>query len=350
MSKFQQFNRAQEDLERESLESSDGGSDSEGTRSESDGSDSEGSGSYSGTGSSEDNSASDASDSEGSLLDEPKPSKAKSLAGSFVGSFKSKHSSVPSSARSKQDSFAPSARSKAASTASKQVSVGQVSNKSLDDRISSHQKSRSVQESEEFSEEDEDEDERSGEEDDVSVDMLDQIKADQPEAPKTALNWGLSGETREVNLSEEDLKKLRDAFEVSDEHKLGVLGRRQFARALASLGMKVSVEQALLWFEATDIDKDELINLDEFIIFYWKTMHQKLSEEVIEKNFEDLWKGTNANTAEGHKFIPATKFREIMTTVADKLTDEEADEMLRDCKADQEGRIFFQNYMNMLLA
>jgi hypothetical protein len=52
---------------------------------------------------------------------------------------------------------------------------------------------------------------------------------------------------------------------------------------------------------------------------------------------------------EDEEYIPKEKMFEIMTKYGDKLSEEEATELIRECKPDEMGRIFFENYRTMLI-
>mmetsp|Transcript_24955 Transcript_24955/g.32231 ORF Transcript_24955/g.32231 Transcript_24955/m.32231 type:complete len:346 (+) Transcript_24955:104-1141(+) len=174
------------------------------------------------------------------------------------------------------------------------------------------------------------------------------VTAKQPGKSSKLRNFGFSEGTQDIHLPEKDLKMLTAAFELSDEHGSGVLGKRQFTRALAAIGMHATQEQCLKWFDETDVDQDHLIDYEEFVVFYYKTIHKRLSDEEIKERFDELWSGTGEKKADEQNYIDVSDFRRIMTTYGEKLTDEEVEEMIRDCKP-KGGKIFLDNYMNMLL-
>jgi len=80
-----------------------------------------------------------------------------------------------------------------------------------------------------------------------------------------------------------------------------------------------------------------------------------VDEKELLDSFIGLWQQPTQNHPETcqrydeEEFIPKEKVFEIMTKYGDKLSDEEAAEMIRECKPDSQGRIFFENYRRMLI-
>ncbi len=87
------------------------------------------------------------------------------------------------------------------------------------------------------------------------------------------------------------------------------------------------------------------------------TVHQQsnIDEKELLDSFIGLWQQPTdlfpeaSQRFEDEEFIPKDKLFEIMTKYGDKLSEEEAAEMIRECKPDSEGRVFFENYRTMLL-
>jgi hypothetical protein len=76
------------------------------------------------------------------------------------------------------------------------------------------------------------------------------------------------------------------------------------------------------------------------------------SKAEIRRAFEDIYSGTVTSEAQidenGREYILDKDLRSVATTYGDVLTDEEADQMIKECKPDNLGRIFFSEYEAML--
>ncbi len=53
---------------------------------------------------------------------------------------------------------------------------------------------------------------------------------------------------------------------------------------------------------------------------------------------------------EGNGFISAAELRHIMTNLGEKLTDEEADEMIREADVDGDGMINYVDFVKMMMS
>ena len=53
---------------------------------------------------------------------------------------------------------------------------------------------------------------------------------------------------------------------------------------------------------------------------------------------------------DGNQLISAAELRQVMTTLGDKLTDEEVDEMIREADIDGDGHINYEEFVRMMMA
>lgn len=51
----------------------------------------------------------------------------------------------------------------------------------------------------------------------------------------------------------------------------------------------------------------------------------------------------------GRAYIARAELQKILTKDGEALTDEEVDELLRECRPDEEGRIVYEGYRRMLI-
>ena len=52
---------------------------------------------------------------------------------------------------------------------------------------------------------------------------------------------------------------------------------------------------------------------------------------------------------DGNGFIRATELPQVMAKLGEKLTDEEADEMIREADVDDDGHINYREFVNMMI-
>ena len=70
--------------------------------------------------------------------------------------------------------------------------------------------------------------------------------------------------------------------------------------------------------------------------------------------FDEMYYGTLINGEEqkdvaGKRYLLARELRLALTSYGDPLTDEEAERIIYECRPDDQGRIFYDQYKAMLL-
>ena len=167
-------------------------------------------------------------------------------------------------------------------------------------------------------------------------------------------------------LSKDEKVRATHVFRLLDVHNEGKIDGEGFTAAIALLGMKISEKECSDLFLSRKVD---LIDETTFLSLVGEYRANAADEEQIaqiESAFEDLYKGILAERegqfAEqrdgiGRPYILAADLRNLLVTTGESMTDEEADQLIADCKpiykvqADGTvtGKIFFEQYRSMLL-
>lgn len=71
-------------------------------------------------------------------------------------------------------------------------------------------------------------------------------------------------------------------------------------------------------------------------------MKEADSQEEIEEAFKVFDK-------DGNGYISSTELRHVMTSLGEKLTDEEVDEMIREADVNGDGQINYQEFVKMMV-
>ena len=138
-------------------------------------------------------------------------------------------------------------------------------------------------------------------------------------------------------------KEYKDAFEMFDKNKDGVITTKELANIMRSLNQDPTEEELNEMIEEVDLDKNGEVDFEEFI-----TLMNRRSKEIdIE---EEVLNAFKIFDKEGNGLISITELRHIMMTLGDQLTEEEIDDMLKEADNDGDGYINYEEFIkNMLL-
>ncbi|XP_063954890.1 calmodulin-A-like [Lytechinus pictus] len=145
-------------------------------------------------------------------------------------------------------------------------------------------------------------------------------------------------------LTAEQMEEFREAFNSFDRNNDGVISVDEFGDVIRSLGHKHSkkdIEEAIQRF---DENKNGTIEFDEFI-----KMVGLLPTSDKEQDQEELKKAFQLFDKDGNGYISAAELKLAMTTLGEPLTDDEVAEMIANADIDQDGKINYGEFVEMIM-
>lgn len=112
---------------------------------------------------------------------------------------------------------------------------------------------------------------------------------------------------------------------------------------MRSLGQNPSEGELTDMINEVDVDNDGIIDFADFLTMMARKMKDTDSEEEIREAFKVF-------DRDGNGFISAAELRHVMTSIGEKLTDEEVDEMIREADADGDGHINYNEFVDLLVS
>lgn len=142
-------------------------------------------------------------------------------------------------------------------------------------------------------------------------------------------------------LSEEQLDELKEAFAVYDLDRDGQISIRELGTVMRQLGQNPTEAEILEMIKDVDKDNSGTISFDEFA----NLMGDKMKNIDTEEEVRDAFRVFDVND---NGFISAHELRHVMTNLGEKITEDEANEMIRVGDSDGDGLINYNDFVNMM--
>ncbi|XP_071079016.1 uncharacterized protein [Haliotis cracherodii] len=131
------------------------------------------------------------------------------------------------------------------------------------------------------------------------------------------------------------------AFRLFDKDGDGTIDAKELGTVMRSLGQNPNDEELQEILEEVDADGNGYIDFEEFLGMMAKKMQSRDSEEEIKEAFKVFDK-------ESKGYLTSDELRHIMTTMGEKLTHEDVDDMIREADLDGDGKIDYLEFSKML--
>ena len=138
------------------------------------------------------------------------------------------------------------------------------------------------------------------------------------------------------------IKEYRDAFDMFDKDRDGVITAKELANVMRSLNQDPTENELREMIEEVDINGNGNIDFEEFVQLMNRRARESDTEEEIIQAFRVFDK-------DGNGTISANELRHIMSTLGEKLSDDEIEQMIQEADIDGDGYINFQEFVSMML-
>lgn len=144
-----------------------------------------------------------------------------------------------------------------------------------------------------------------------------------------------------ANFTDEQIQEYREAFNLFDKDGDGNISTPELLTVMRSLGHNPSQDDIMDMIKEVDKNGNGKIEFNEFLLLMDKKMKAFESEELIREAFEVI-----DTTGEG--YITLTKLRHVVQDLGLNLTDEEMDEMILEADPSGDGRVSYQEFVDIM--
>lgn len=140
--------------------------------------------------------------------------------------------------------------------------------------------------------------------------------------------------------SAEQKEKWQEAFNLFDKEGNKTINSSDLGTVVRSLGLNPTQAEIKEWQSEVG---SEQIGFDTFCDLMVKKQGTTDSETEVIEAFRVFDK-------EGNGLISASELKHVLTTLGEKLTDSEVEEVIKEADVDGNGHINYQNYVKMMMS
>eukprot|EP01110_Echinostelium_bisporum_P005436 TRINITY_DN23300_c0_g1_i1.p1 TRINITY_DN23300_c0_g1~~TRINITY_DN23300_c0_g1_i1.p1 ORF type:complete len:162 (+),score=54.82 TRINITY_DN23300_c0_g1_i1:130-615(+) len=152
----------------------------------------------------------------------------------------------------------------------------------------------------------------------------------------------LSREESSVVLGDEQVAEFKEAFELFDSGRAGVLKKDALKNTLKQFGVYVSSEQFDEMFAEADATGSGGIGFPEFMSMMGRRMKQTCNEQILSSAFKTF-------DSKGSGYIPVKELSHVLTNYGDRLSESELEELLKVTK-NESDQVKYDLFINLMFA
>ncbi|KAF7396801.1 hypothetical protein V1477_010152 [Vespula maculifrons] len=150
---------------------------------------------------------------------------------------------------------------------------------------------------------------------------------------------------QEIDLSKDQLKHLRMAFDTFDPEKKGAIQTTMIPTILEMLGHEVRGVNLQEMIATYDLWGSGELKFEEFSKLASRFMEEDTDTEAVK---EELREAFRIYDKEGNGYITTDVFRDILHELDDQLSPEELDMIIEEVDTDGSGTLDFEEFMEVM--
>ena len=148
--------------------------------------------------------------------------------------------------------------------------------------------------------------------------------------------------TRKLDIPEDKINEYKEAFDMFDKDKSGTISATEITKIMKNFGNPVSKKEVERMIAEIDTSGDGELDFEEFV-----TLMEIQFQEVSESEEDEVLRAFKSFDKDEDGKITNYEFRYILTKIGNnRLTDEEVDELFRECDLQNDGILVYQDFIN----
>ncbi|XP_071723115.1 calmodulin-like [Rutidosis leptorrhynchoides] len=144
-------------------------------------------------------------------------------------------------------------------------------------------------------------------------------------------------------LTDDQIADFREAFCVIDKDSDGLITMEELANVIQSMGGHPSKEEVRIMISEVDFDGNGTIDFEEFLNLMGRQTKDHNEADELREAFKVFDRDQDG-------YISATELRHVMMNLGERLTDEEAAQMIREADLDGDGLVSYEEFARIMMA
>lgn len=150
------------------------------------------------------------------------------------------------------------------------------------------------------------------------------------------------GDSGKAQLNEQQIAIFKEAFSLFDKDGGGTISNQELGAVIRSLGQDATEAELQEMIAEIDQDGNGEIDFDEFCaLMAKKLMEGNDTDEELQQAFKIF-------DRDGNGLISVAELKHIMAALGEKLTDEEANETMKDADLDHDGHLNYEEFVKLM--
>lgn len=145
-------------------------------------------------------------------------------------------------------------------------------------------------------------------------------------------------------ITEDQSVEYRDAFALFDKRGDGKIDSDQIGDVLRALNLNPSQAEVLKIVQEIDPKGSKRVTFEEFLPCFISCSHKK-----EQGSMEDFIEGLRVFDKDGNGFINSAELRHVLTSLGEKLTDDEVDLLLQGIE-DGQGQVNYEEFVKKVMS
>ncbi|XP_058121583.1 myosin-2 essential light chain isoform X1 [Anopheles coustani] len=144
------------------------------------------------------------------------------------------------------------------------------------------------------------------------------------------------------NLTEDQLVEFQEAFNLFDNRGDGKIQQQQIGECLRALGQNPTESDVKKF--TMQLKPDERVSFEVFLPIY-----QAISKQRTAETADDFIEGLRHFDKDASGFISSAELRHLLTTLGEKLGDDEVEQLLQN-QEDSQGNVNYEEFVRMVMS